>query len=221
MSARVASLYHSSIGKKAVMALTGVIMFGYLVGHMAGNLQIFISREQINNYAKFLHHTPVLLWGTRLVLVVSVILHIWSAYELASDAWSARPVAYAKTKYIETTYAARTMRWSGPIIGLYLIYHILHLTLGVVPGMPYDSEDVYGNVVRGFQIVPVALVYIVAMVCLSFHLYHGLWSMFQSLGLNHNKYNSLRRYFATAMTLVICLGFISVPVSVLAGWVTL
>jgi len=220
MSARVASLYHSTIGKKAVMAITGIIMFGYLVGHMAGNLQIFIGRQKINDYAHFLHATPLLLWGTRAVLIVAIILHIWSAYELAQDAWKARPVAYAKTKYIETTYAARTMRWSGPIIFVYLVYHIMHLTLGRAPGMPYDPEDVYGNLVRGFQIAPVAIMYMLAMVLVGFHLYHGLWSFFQSLGLNHPKYNKLRRQFAAVMTVLICGGFIAVPISVLAGWVS-
>jgi succinate dehydrogenase / fumarate reductase cytochrome b subunit len=102
---------------------------------------------------------------------------------------------------------------------LYLVYHIMHFTLGAVPGLPYDPEDVYGNVVRGFQIWPVAVVYIVAMVLLSLHLYHGVWSFFQSLGLNHPRYNRLRRQFATVMTVVVCGGFLSVPVAVLAGWV--
>ncbi len=187
MTTRAVTLFETSIGKKAVMAVSGVVWFGYLVGHMAGNLQVFVGREKINDYSAAIHHTLWLLWGTRVLLLVSIVAHIWAAYQLADRSWKARPVAYARHRYTAADYASRTMRWSGPIIFLYVIYHLMHLTLGVAPGVPYDAHDVYGNLVRGFQNPLLAGTYILAMTLLSFHLYHGLWSLFQSLGLESSE----------------------------------
>ena len=210
--------WQTTIGKKAIMALTGVILFGFVVGHLLGNLQIYISPEKLNHYAETLKTLPALVWGTRIVLLVSVLLHIWASFALWSLQIAARPVGYVKKASINSTYAARTMKWSGPIILAFVIYHLLHFTLGVVHfGGPFDRHNVYNNVVYGFQFWPVALFYIIAMAMLCLHLYHGLWSMFQSLGFSHPVYTPWLRTLAKLFALLIAAGNISIPVAVLLG----
>ncbi len=216
-------LARTAVFKKAIMAVTGVILFGWLVAHMAGNLKVFEGPEKFNHYAEFLREmgTPLvpesgMLWIARVVLLVSVGLHIWAATVLTLQNRRAHPVNYADRRGVQLDYAARTMRVSGYLIGLYIIFHLMHLTIGnvhphFIPGDPYD------NVVSGFQVVPVALVYILANILLGFHLYHGLWSLFQSLGWNYPAYNAWRRHFAITFSLVVSLGFISVPLAVLFG----
>lgn len=211
--------YQATIGKKVVMALTGVILFGFLLGHLAGNLQIFEGPEKLNEYARFLREKPALLWGARTVLLLSVILHIISSIQLTLIKNAARPVGYQKKENIGSSYASRTMMWSGPIIAAFIIYHLLHFTLGPAhPSYPnFDQHDVYRNVVEGFQVPAVSIFYIVAMVLLGLHLFHGLWSMFQTLGVNHPKYNPALRRFAAIFTAVIVAGNISIPIAVLTG----
>jgi succinate dehydrogenase / fumarate reductase, cytochrome b subunit len=215
---RTLRFYDASIGKKAIMAVTGVILFGYILGHMLGNLQIFAGPERINAYARFLHSQPALLWGVRLLLLASVILHILSSVQLWLLKRRARPIAYYKKDDVPASYAARTMMWSGPIIGAFVVFHILHLTAGTV-GLGYRELEVYNNVVQGFRHPEVAIAYIIAMTLLCLHLYHGLWSMFQSVGINHPRYTPLLKRGAALFAWVVALGFISVPVSVLAGWI--
>src|SRR5262245_14940884 len=159
----------STIGQKVVMAVTGVILFGFTIGHMLGNLQVYQGPEKLNAYAAFLKATPALLWGTRSVLLVSVILHIWAAVSLSQKNHQARPVAYAGRRWREGSYAARTMMWSGPILGLFIVYHLLHFTTGQAHPH-FDEHDVYANFVIGFQDPRASAVYIVAMVALGFHL---------------------------------------------------
>jgi succinate dehydrogenase / fumarate reductase cytochrome b subunit len=218
---RSIGFYDSTIGKKAVMAVTGVILFGYVIGHLIGNLQIYSpDPQQINNYAHFLHSHVVMLWGVRALLLVSVILHITASVQLWRLKQKARPEAYVKKDDVPTSYAARTMIWSGPIIAAFVIFHVLHLTVGsVLPlaTLPDGGMDVRANVIMGFQNPAVAGFYIVAMALLCMHLYHGLWSMFQSLGVSHPRYTPLIKKFAAAFAWFVAIGNISIPVAVLSG----
>ena len=212
--------WETTIGKKAIMAVTGVILFGYVVGHLLGNLQIYLPPEKINHYAETLHSLPLLLWGTRILLLVSVGLHIWASYVLWRMQRAARPIPYVKKANLHSTYASRTMIWSGPIILAFVIYHLLNFTFGTVhPGGPFDEHNVYNNVVTGFQFWPSSVFYIIAMIMLCYHLYHGLWSMFQSLGFSHPVYTPWIQRLAKVAAILIAIGYISIPVSVLAGFI--
>ena len=216
MATNVMTLYSTSVGKKVVMAATGVMFFGFLVIHMLGNLQIFLGAEKLDAYAAFLHSNPGLVWAMRLLLIGAVGLHVLAATQLTLQSWRARPRKYVRQRFQETDYAARTMRWSGPLLGLFILYHLLHFTVGTVHPT-FVAGEVYANVVAGFSSPAIAGVYIVAMVLLGLHMYHGLWSLFQTLGANHPRYNHLRRGFAVVATLVVACGNISMPVAVLVG----
>jgi succinate dehydrogenase / fumarate reductase cytochrome b subunit len=210
--------WQTTVGKKAIMAVTGFILFGFVCGHLLGNLQIFLPPEKINHYAATLRSLPPLLWGTRITLLVSVILHIWSSFQLWLLQRQARPIKYVKRTSLNSTYASRTMLWSGPIIAAFVIFHLLHFTFGTVhPGGPFDERNVYNNVVTGFQVWPVSLFYIIAMIMLCYHLYHGLWSIFQSLGFSHPIYTPWLQRFSKVVAILIAAGNISIPVAVLAG----
>jgi succinate dehydrogenase / fumarate reductase, cytochrome b subunit len=210
--------WQTTVGRKAIMAVTGFILFGFVCGHLLGNLQIFLPPEKINHYAATLRSLPPLLWGTRITLLVSVILHIWSSFQLWLLQRQARPIKYVKRTSLNSTYASRTMLWSGPIIAAFVIFHLLHLTFGTVhPGGPFDEHNVYNNVVTGFQVWPVSLFYIIAMIMLCYHLYHGLWSIFQSLGFSHPVYTPWLQRFSKVVAILIAAGNISIPVAVLAG----
>jgi succinate dehydrogenase / fumarate reductase cytochrome b subunit len=218
-------LVQSAVGKKAVMAATGIVLFAFVLGHMLGNLKLYLGPAAINGYSRFLRTVgePVvpeglLLWVVRLVLIACVVLHIWAAWKLTLVSRAARPAAYVAGTRIHTTYASRTMRWGGVIILLFVVYHLLHFTWGSVHPS-FVPGDVYHNVVTGFQVWWVAIFYIAAQVALGFHLYHGLWSMFQSLGWNHPRFNLWRNGFAHAFAWIITLGNISFPVAVLTGLV--
>jgi succinate dehydrogenase / fumarate reductase cytochrome b subunit len=221
---RSIGFYESTLGKKVVMAVTGAILFGYVLGHLAGNLQIYSpNHEQINNYAHFLHSHVVMLWAVRLLLIVSVILHITASVQLWRLKQNARPEAYVKKDDVPASYAARTMTWSGPIILAFVIFHVLHLTTGSVltlNNLPDGGMDVRANVIAGFQHPAVAIFYIIAMALLCMHLYHGLWSMFQSLGVNHPRYTPLIKKFAAAFAWFVAIGNISIPVMVMIGVLT-
>jgi succinate dehydrogenase / fumarate reductase cytochrome b subunit len=210
--------FGSLVGRKIVMALTGIVFFGFVVGHMFGNLQLFLGPEALDAYAvflrTFLHGTGI--WIARAVLLTCVVLHIWTATTLTLDSWKARPQGYRVKTWRESTYASRTMVWSGPILGLFIIYHVMHLTLGnahpdFVPG------EVYRNVVAGFSVPWVSGFYIAAMLGLGLHMYHGIWSMLQTLGLSHPRWNPLRLAFSVGVAGVVVFGNISMPVAVLAG----
>lgn len=213
------AFYDTTLGKKLVMAITGMVMVGFVVGHMAGNLQIFLGAEAFNRYAELLHSAKGLLYGARAVLLASVVLHIVSAIQLALIARRARPQAYVKLKSTTSTYASRTMYWSGPILAVFIVYHLLHFTVGTVhPTVPFPGHtQAYQNVITGFQAVPVSLFYIFAMGLLCLHLYHGVWSMFQSLGLAHPRYTPIFKNLAVALSLVVAVGFSAVPVAVMLG----
>ncbi len=227
MSTRALTIPDTTIGKKVIMAVSGLILFGFVIVHMLGNLQIYLGQQPFNEYAELLHNTPTLVWGARVTLLLAVTAHIISAVQLARLNMGARPRRYHQKKAVATTYAARTMVWSGPILLVYLVYHIAHLTLGYSTGLGYDHyaldpngmRDAYGAVVTSFKVPWCAAIYVVAQIMLGMHLYHGAWSMFQSVGLNHRRYNETLRSAASAIALATVLGFIAVPVGVYLGWV--
>lgn len=210
----------STIGRKLVMAITGVILIGFVIGHMLGNLQIYLGPAALDAYGEFLEEFlhGAGIWIARAGLLVTVLLHIWAAWSLSRTSLQARPVGYRETEHRDSTYASRTMRWSGPILLLFVIYHILHLTLGNVHPS-FEEGHVYHNVIAGFSVWPVSLFYILAMLALGLHMYHGVWSMTQTLGLSHPRYNRLRRAGAALVTAVVVGGNISIPVAVLTGLV--
>jgi succinate dehydrogenase / fumarate reductase cytochrome b subunit len=201
------------------MALTGAIGVGYVTAHMLGNLQVFEGAGKINAYAALLKSNMGLLWMARSVLIIAVILHIVAAYQLARISQKSRPVGYKRWRAAGSDFASRTMRWTGPLLALFIVYHLLHLTTGAVH--PHFVEaDVYHNVISGFRVWYVSVIYIVAMLMLALHLYHGAWSMFESLGVNHPKYNRLIRFLATILTAIVAAGFIAIPAAVLMGFIS-
>jgi len=216
--ARAARFYESTIGKKAIMAVTGLILFGFLIAHMLGNLQIYLGREVMNHYAETLHGNPALLWTVRTILLVSVILHIWASIQLSMIKSEARPVAYVKRANVSSSWASRSMMLSGPIIAAFVIFHLLHLTTGTIHPQ-FVELHAYENLVTGFLVVPFAIAYIVVMILIGFHLSHGIWSMFQSMGLSHPRYTPMIKKFAAVFSWILIAGFISVPVSILVGLV--
>ena len=213
------SFWRSTVGKKVVMALTGAIGLGYVAAHMLGNLQVFEGAGKINAYAALLKSNMGLLWMARSVLIIAVILHIVAAYQLARISQKSRPVGYKRWRAVGSDFASRTMRWTGPLIALFIVYHLLHLTTGAVHP-DFVEADVYHNVISGFRVWYVSVIYIVAMLMLALHLYHGAWSMFESLGLNHPKYNHLIRALATVLTAIVVAGFIAIPAAVLMGFIS-
>jgi succinate dehydrogenase / fumarate reductase, cytochrome b subunit len=209
--------WDAPIGKKTVMAVTGMILFGFVLVHMAGNLQVFLGREKFDAYGRLLRVEPALLWFARGVLLVSVILHIVASIQLTALNQKSRPVGDQKRTAIDSSYSSRTMMWSGPILAGFIVYHILHFTLGTVHP-DFHEGNVYDNVISGFRVVPVSIVYIVSMILLGMHLNHGLWSMFQSIGVTNPRYSAGLRRFATIFSILIVVGFISIPIAVMAGY---
>jgi succinate dehydrogenase / fumarate reductase, cytochrome b subunit len=214
------TLFDTTIGKKAVMAVTGLILFGFLIGHMLGNLQIYLGPDQLNSYAEKLQSLTPLLWGTRIVVGTSIILHTWMVIDLYARSLAARPVSYRVTHTIATNYAAKVMWLTGIVILLFVLYHLAHFTFPGIAMGNYEHDthgQVYLNVVNGFSVPWVSAIYIAAQLALWAHLFHGAWSLLQTLGLNHPRYNSPSRGIAKLVATVIVLGNISIPVAVLAG----
>lgn len=222
----LSNFYRSAVGRKALMAASGIVLFGFVLVHMLGNLKLYQGPEKLNAYAEWLREvgSPLLphsglLWIARAVLLAAVGVHVVTAAQLTLRNWQARPQKYRQREVLEATYASRTVRWAGVIIGLYVVYHLAHLTFGwsqpdFIPG------DVYHNVVSGFQIWWVSAIYIVAQIALGIHLYHGLWSMFQSLGWwKSSRPPDWRRRFAQVFAWIITLGNLSFPLAVLTGLV--
>jgi succinate dehydrogenase / fumarate reductase, cytochrome b subunit len=213
----------SLVGMKALMAVTGVILFLFVVGHLLGNLKVFQGAEHFNAYAEGLRTVGApffargqVLWAVRLVLLASVGLHVWAAVAVTLASWQARPVEYHQLELIETTYAARTMRWGGVLILLYVVYHLLDLTFGAA-NPSFVPGDAYHNLVASLRRWPAALAYIGAVSVVGFHIQHGLWSAFQTLGVNRPPTPQWRRGVAGAIAALITAGYIAIPVAVLAG----
>jgi succinate dehydrogenase / fumarate reductase, cytochrome b subunit len=224
---RVYALWNSVIGKKVVMAVTGAILVLFVIAHMAGNLKIFSGPEEINAYSRFLREVGwpelgygQLLWIVRSVLFISVILHITAAVQLTRMNWRARPEGYESRKNVETSWGALTMRWGGLLLAVFIVFHLFHFTAGMVgfEAGQFEHLAVYQNVVAGFQNVPIAIFYIIAMGALCLHLDHGIWSMLQTLGWVTRSNTHGLRVTSRIVALIIFAGFVSVPVSVLAGW---
>jgi succinate dehydrogenase cytochrome b subunit len=216
--------WKSAVGKKWVMAVSGIILLGYVLAHMVGTLKVFLGRDQINTYAEWLRDLgepafprTVVLWSLRTVLIAAFFFHIVAAYQLTRMNHAARPVKYqSKRDYVAANFASRTMRWTGVIVGLFLIYHLLDQTWG-----PANSDfvrgDPYHNMFVSFDRVPVAVVYIVASIALGIHVFHGAWAMFNSLGINNPKYNIWKRYFAGIFAVVLMVGYVSIPLLIVLG----
>lgn len=210
----------ATVGKKVLLAVTGLVMYGFVFVHMVGNLQLYAGPEKINHYGELLQNAKPLLWTARIVLLAAVGIHILLSLQLWLKNRAARPVKYSHQDYQVATYASRTMILSGPIIGFFIVYHILHFTVGSVHP-DFVKGDVFHNVVVGFQNPLVSGFYVLAMVCLGFHLYHGAYSLFQTLGLRGPTVEKKMKVVLTAISMLIVIANISFPLSVLAGIVKL
>ena len=227
----ISRIFHSSVGKKYIMAISGAAMFGFVIAHLIGNLQIFIGREAINRYGHFLQSNMEIVWPARLGLLVMVGLHIWAAIRLSKENKAARPVAYTSNlPPVVASYASRTMLMSGLIILSFIIYHLLHFTVQVpvinLTGQNFvdlhdnlGRHDVYGMMVLGFSNPWVSLFYIIGMALLCLHLSHGVSAMFQSLGWKKKEYACWIDGFARAIAIFLFVGYVSIPISIMLGLV--
>jgi succinate dehydrogenase / fumarate reductase cytochrome b subunit len=218
----VGRFWRSQLGKKIVMAITGLIGVGFVIGHMVGNLQVFEGAEKINAYGRFLHHTVGMeLWVVRAVLLAAVVLHVVAATQLTAQARASRPQAYHARKPQVSTLASRTMRWGGFLLLAFIILHILHFTIRAFPGYdatdPLGGVDVYANMLRAFRNPLWTLFYVVAMVFLGLHLYHGFWSSFRTLGAAKPSRAPMHRTAALAIAAIVWAGFTIVPLAVYFG----
>ena len=220
---RRAGFLDSSVGKKLVMAATGVVLFGFVSVHMLGNSQAFMGREPMNHYAELLHtmlHGAV-IWVFRSIMLVAAILHGWMALSLTLDNKKARPQGYRAQQLQAASWSSRSMRYTGVILGCFIIFHLLHLTTGQLHSsfMPKDALGfhAYENLVSGFKAPMIAAFYIVAQLCLGLHMWHGVWSFTQTFGLAHPRYNKLRRVFASVITLVVVGGNLSFVIAIMTG----
>jgi succinate dehydrogenase cytochrome b subunit len=212
----ILALWRSTVGKKIVMATTGLIWAGFLVTHMAGNLLAFAGATKINEYSHFLHEAIEILWPARIVLAVAIVLHVTAAYQLTRVSSAARPIGYGQQEPQVSTTAARTIRWGGVLIFLFIVLHLLHFTFGTIHPM-FNEGDPYGNLVVGLRVKWVAALYLVMMVVLGLHLYHGTWSAFRTLGVTPPSGHPLKRRIAGGFAIALWLGFTMVPLGVLLG----
>lgn len=217
-------LYRSALGKKYVMAVTGIMLMGFVLLHMIGNLKMFLGPAEFDHYAEFLREllVPILprtvtLWLLRGGLIVAFALHIHAAYSLTRMNHAARPVKYQSQRdYIAANFASRTMRWTGVIFGLFLVWHLFDLSW-TGTGYSFHRGAAYANVSTSLHRIPVGILYIVANLALGVHLFHGAWSLFQSLGWNNPRFNAWRRNFAAGFAALIVVGNVAMPVAILAG----
>ncbi len=238
------NFFCSTIGRKILMALTGLVLVGFVTGHLVGNLQIFSHPDKINGYAHFLQSLGPALWGIRAFLLACVVIHVWAAISLTFENKKARAIGYGAKNTIRATLASRTMRWSGFLVLAFIVYHLLHVTIGLpddpnfksslkhytmtsefhLLGFPVvaagaDVHDVYTMVVYGFQNPIVSAAYAIAIALLSFHLLHGLQSMFQTLGLRNHRWATCLNTVARLFCLLYLLANLAIPGAILAGYV--
>jgi succinate dehydrogenase / fumarate reductase, cytochrome b subunit len=219
------SFVQTSVGKKTIMAITGFALLGFVIAHMLGNLQIFLGADKLNAYAKALKDLGPLLWVARIGLLIIFAIHLGTAFQLVAENNAARPIPYAVQTTQVASFASRTMKWTGIIILLFLIFHLAHYTFGITnPDFLdlHDSvgrHDVYAMTVAGFSNPIVSLTYILAMIALCLHISHGFFSVFQTLGVNHPEREGLFKKASNGLALVIFIGNVSMPLSILAGLV--
>ena len=218
--------YRSAVGKKWVMALTGVALLGYVVAHMIGNLKVYFGPEEINHYGEALRDLggnlaprTHLLWALRIGLLGAALLHVHAAYTLTYTNWKARGGRYRERDYSVVTYASRTMRFTGTVVLFFVFFHLADLTWGVGPAAPEEffRGDVYSNLVASFERLPVAILYVLANIALGFHIFHGTWSLFQSLGWSHPRFNQWRKGLAATLTAAVVIINLSFPIAVQTG----
>jgi succinate dehydrogenase / fumarate reductase cytochrome b subunit len=215
---RLRGFYGSMVGKKVVMGVTGLIGIGFVILHSLGNLLVFRGPAAINSYSHFLKSTGELLWALRIVLVVAVILHVIAAVQLTRQSMAARPIAYTKQERQVATVASRTMRWGGALLLVFIVLHILHFTTGTIkPAGSFSPDDVYANMVTSFRIWWVALFYVVAMLALGLHLFHGAWSSVRSIGVSPSSPEPLHHRISLVIALLVWAAFTAIPVAVAAG----
>lgn len=206
----------STVGKKVVMAVTGIMLVGFVIVHMLGNLQMFLGADAMNGYAAFLKSTGELLWVARAGLLGAAVLHIVSAVQLTLINRAARPLDYAKREPQVSTFASRTLRWGGVVLALFIVYHLGHFTTGAFHPA-FSPTGVYGNVIIGFRSVWVVLFYVIAMASLGLHLYHGVWAGVRTLGLQKRSASPIQRSAALWVAILVWAGFTVIPVAVLLG----
>jgi succinate dehydrogenase / fumarate reductase, cytochrome b subunit len=231
----ITNVFNSSLGKKYIMAVSGLALFLFVIGHLAGNLQFFLGREMVNRYGNMLQANPELLWPVRIGLLVMLGLHIWSATKLSLENKAARPVDYAVYQPVGSTYASRTMLMGGSVVFVFIIYHLLHFTVQVeylnltgqnfhafmepLPGqVPAERHDIYKMMVVGFRNPAVSAFYIFGLALLCLHLSHGVSSMFQSLGWKNDAYRPYLDNAARVLAVLIFLGYSSIPLAILCGF---
>jgi succinate dehydrogenase / fumarate reductase cytochrome b subunit len=216
---RAARFWRSTVGKKIVMGVTGLMLVAFVILHMAGNLQFFSGAERFNAYSHLLQHDLIeFTWGLRLALLAAVVLHVTAAYQLTRRNAAARPDAYVRRDPQVSTYASRTLRWGGVYLLIFIPYHLLHFTTGTLHPA-FVKDGAYGNVVIGFQVVWVGVFYLGAMAFLALHLYHGSWAMFRTLGVARPSAEPLGRRLALAIAVIVPVGFSLLPLSVMLGLV--
>ncbi len=216
-------LFSDSIGRKAVMAVTGLLMVLFVIGHLLGNLSIFAGPDGINAYAQHLHDLPALVWANRIVMGLAVVIHVVLAVQVTLENNAANPNKYAVQRYLKATFAGRTMIWTGLILGAFIVYHLLQFTIRVTPNLTLGQDsagrfDVYGMVLNEFSYAGIAIVYVIGMIALFLHLKHGIQSTFQTLGISNAVL--LPRYGAIGKVLsgVFLVGFVAIPVAILVGF---
>lgn len=212
----LAAFYRSTLGRKVVMAVTGVVLVTFVIVHVGGNLLMFSGPDPMNAYAAFLKKSAAILWSVRFVLLASLFLHVHAAWSLTRQNRAARPARYAKLERQSATFSAVSLRWGGVLLLAFIVFHLLHFTTGNLHPQ-FDAEDPYGNVIIGFSVPAVTIFYLAAMAALALHLHHGVWSLFQTLGWNHPHINPLRRRVATALSFLVPLAFSAIVVAVAFG----
>lgn len=212
-------LFDTAIGKKAALAVSGLVLFGFVLAHMAGNLQVFLGPDVFNAYAANLKGNPPLLWGVRILLLVAVVVHVAMMVQLYTRTVGARVEGYRKQKLKVTSYSSATMHFTGPMLLLYIVFHILHFTAPGLSlgGSEFSHTDVYTNFVSSFSVPWVTAVYVAANLFLGLHLYHGAWSLLQTLGMSHPRYNHRRNLIAQILALTITAGNVAMPICALLG----
>ncbi len=213
------AFWRTTVGKKIVMAVTGAILIAFLIGHLAGNLLVFRGAPALDAYSAFLKRELAALWVVRAVLLVSVVLHVIAAAQLAIMDRAARPKRYARAEAQAATVASRTMRIGGLVIAAFVVFHLLHLTTGTLRPAPFEEPRVYDNVMGGFRVWWVTALYVVAMIAIGLHLFHGGWSWLRTLGLSRPSAEPLHRPIAAVLAILIWAGFTSIPLAIFFGLV--